>query len=65
MLQKKLIFVEHGVALKGGGMTRKHGAVAYKRVTVIALLFNLQVSTKDFEPTKGLKNLALQKKKSF
>ena len=46
-------------------MTRKQEAVAYKRGTVIALLFNLQVSTKDFEPTKGLKNLALQKKKSF
>lgn len=54
-----------GVALKGGGVTRRPGAVAYKRGTVIALLLNLHVSTKDFEPTKGLKNLALQKKKSF
>ena len=59
------IFVEHGVALKGGGVTRKHGAVAYKRGTVIVLLFNFHVPTKDFEPTKGLKNLALQKKKVF
>lgn len=62
---KKLIFDVHGVALKGGGVTRKHGAVAYKRGTVIVLLFNFHVPTKDFEPTKGLKNLALQKKKVF
>lgn len=61
----KKIFVVHGVVLKGGGVTRKHGAVAYKRGTVIALFFNLHVSTKDFEPPKGLKNLALQMKKVF
>lgn len=48
----KKIFVVHGVELKGGGVTRKHGAVAYKRGTVIALFFNLHVSTKDFEPMK-------------
>ena len=46
-------------------MTRKQEAVAYKRGTVTVLLFNLHASTKDSKPPKGLKNLALQKKKSF
>ena len=62
---KKNIFVVHGVALKGGGVTRRQGAVAYKKGTVIALLSNLHVLVNDFEPTKRLKNLALQKKKVF
>lgn len=51
--------------IKRGWVTRKRGAVAYKRGTVITLLFNLHVSTKDLEPTNGLKNLALKKKKTF
>ena len=61
---KKKIFVVHGVALKGGGVTRKHGAVAYKRGTVLALLFNLHVLTNDFEPTNRLK-FGPAKEKSF
>lgn len=47
-------------------MTRKHGAlIADKRGTVTALLFNLHVSTKDFEPPKGLKIWPCRRKTVF